>query len=60
MIDNKDNGQAEEDIILSAEAEEKNEFADDEEEIVTLSSEPVKRSGKQKKFFGMQIGRAHV
>ena len=53
MIDNKDNGKAEEEIILSAEAEDKTEATDDgEDEAVTLSAEPVK-NGKQKNFLGM-------
>ena len=53
MIENKDNGQAEEEIILSAEAEDKTEATDDgEDEAVTLSAEPVK-NGKQKNFLGM-------
>ena len=53
MIDNKDNGKAEEEIILSAEAEDKTEATDDgEDEAVNLSAEPVK-NGKQKNFLGM-------
>ncbi|MBE6609447.1 MAG: DUF4340 domain-containing protein [Ruminococcaceae bacterium] len=54
MIDNKDNGKAEEEILLSAEAEDKTDTTDDnEDEAVTLSAESVKKSGKQKNFWGM-------
>ena len=55
MIDKKDNGQAEEEVILSAETEDKKELTDgeDEPEFTTFSSEPTKKSGKQKQFLGM-------
>lgn len=54
MIDNKENGKAEEEILLSAEADEKTELSDDQEDaVVTLSAEPAKKDGKPKNFWGM-------
>ena len=54
MIDNKENGKADEEILLSAEADNETELSDEQEDtVVTLSAESSKKDGKPKNFWGM-------